>query len=153
MVSSQFGLLLKEFEPFFGCDLLADENNSCLIRLVTGLHIQIEMDRSGQILIGCRLGPLFTGRYRDSLIKQAMKSNDAGPLSSGIFGFSQKSRQLILFTKLDPATLTRDRIGRVLPAFVNKAKIWKEAIEQERLPPIESAAPTTIKSGLFSLIS
>ncbi len=154
MVSSQFGGLLKVFETFFKCPLEPDENNSCLIHLGIGISIQIEMEKYGFILVGSKLGSVHMGRYRDNLIKQALKSNASSFPSCGIFGFSQKSNQLILFIKIDPIKLSPHEIVNSLPPFINKAKIWKEAIEKGDIPALDRDSPVSDKpSGIFGLIS
>ena len=154
MVSSQFGALLKEFEPFFNCPLEPDENNSCLIHLGIGISLQIEMDRQGMILIGSRLGAVHMGRYRDQLIRQALKSN-ASSFSTGIFGFSHKSNQLILFLTLNPHQLNSHQITQLLSPFITKAQSWKEAIEKGEIPTILpiSASKSNEPSGIFGLMS
>ena len=154
MVSSQYGALLKEFEPFFNCSLTPDENNSCLIQLESGINIQIELDRYGFLLIGSRLGLVHMGRYRDLFIRQALKSNEASLPSTGIFGFSKKSSQLILFLKLDPSHLNKESVFRILPPFINKVKSWKEAIEKGEIPLIQQTKTSKKEpSGIFGLIS
>lgn len=153
MVSSQFGALLKEFGSFFNCELEPDENNSCLLNLGVGIALQIELDRYGMLLVGSRLGPVHMGRYRENLIRQALKSNEATPPSSGVLGFSNKSNQLILFAKFDPQRLNQHQITTMLPLFINKAKMWKEAIEKGEVPDITPTSSSTEPSGLFGLIS
>ncbi len=150
MVSSQYGTILKEFESFFNCPLNPDDKNSCLINLGVGISIQIEMDRNNMLLIGCRVGAVLMGRYRDNLVRQALKSNDQVP-STGVLGFSNKSNQFILFAKLNPNTLNNRQITSWLPLFIAKAKLWKDAIEKGEIPEITHAIQAP--SGLFGLIS
>ncbi|MFI0435279.1 MAG: CesT family type III secretion system chaperone [Parachlamydiaceae bacterium] len=153
MVSTQFGALLKEFESFFDCSLEPDNNNSCLIHLGNDINIQIEMDRDGCILIGSRLGAVHMGRYREVLIQQALKSNEVTLPSTGIFGFSHKSNQLILFMKLTPFNLNSSEISILLPPFIDKVKLWKEAIAKGEIPTIHSSISTKKPAGIFGLIS
>lgn len=152
MVSSQFGAILKEFEPYFKCPLEPDSNDSCLIKMGIGISIQIELDRYGLLLIGCRVGALPMSRYRDNLIQQALKSNSISPPNTGAFGFSHKSNQLILFLKLNPNTLSLQQIQSLMPAFIAKAKLWKEAIAKGETPNIQESSSEK-PSGLFGLIS
>jgi Tir chaperone protein (CesT) family len=153
MVSSQFGAILKEFESFFNCPLEPDANDSCLITMGIGITLQIELDRSGLILMGCRLGTVHMGRYRDNLIREALKSNEATFPSTGVLGFSQKSNQLILFMKIDPVTFTIHQILKLLPPFVAKAKLWTDAIAKGEVPSIVPISSSKEPSGLFGLIS
>lgn len=153
MVTSQFGTILKEMEPFFNCPLEPDSNNSCLITMGIGISIQLELDKYGLLLIGCRLGILPMSRYRDNLIQLALKCNHLDNPSQGIFGFSQKSNQLILFTRLDPASYSTSRILTLLPSFLAKAKKWQDAIAKGETPSIEEEKSANKPSGIFGLIS
>lgn len=152
MVSTQFGSVLKEFEKFFNCSLNPDENNACVIHTPLGVILNIEMDRNGFIIAGCRLGNVHMGRYRENLIRAALKSNESTPLSSGIIGFSPKSSQLILFIKLNPNTITVHQITTLLPLFLAKTKLWTDAITKGEVPEILSSTPSKT-TGIFDLIS
>ncbi len=154
MVSTQFGAILKELEPFFNCPLEPDQNNSCLVKMGIGLSLQIELDRTGFLLIGCRLGVLPMSRYRDNLVQQALKSNNFSTPSQGVFGFSQKSSQLIYCIRVDPSTFSTSQIITLLPPFIAKAKKWTDAIIAGQTPTVEAEAPATKgTSGIFGLMS
>jgi hypothetical protein len=155
MVSTQFGSILKLLQPFFDCPLEPDTNNSCLIKLELGISIQLELDRHGLLLMGCRIGTLPMSRYRDNLIKQALRSNELSQPSTGVFGFSQKSNQLILFTKLEPRDLTSQQLQNLLPAFIEKAKKWGDALGNGETPSVDEGGSQSGKapSGIFGLIS
>ncbi len=149
MVSSHFEAILKEFEPFFNCPLVPDSNDSCLVKMNNGLSIQIEISQGGRLLIGTRLGVLHMGRYRENLIKAALKSNDMS-LSSGTFGFSNKSGQLILFILTDPHQL--HSVSLLLTPFLNKAKKWLDAIEKGEVPTTERETPVPRSPfGIFGM--
>lgn len=151
MVNSQFGALLKEFEDFFHCPLNPDSQNSCLINMGVGISLQIELDKSGFVLIGCRLGVLHMGRYRENLLRAALKSHDISPPSSGIFGFSHSSNQLILFIKMNPQSLSSQEIDTLLTPFIAKAKLWTDAIANGEVPVVSSES--SVKGpGLFGLM-
>jgi hypothetical protein len=153
MVNSQFGAILKIFEDFFHCPLEPDSNHSCLINVGIGISIQLELDRYGLLLIGCRLGALPASRYRDNLIQAALKSNEASHPSTGVLGFSHKSNQLILFIKLNPNTLTTQTVNTSLPSFMTKAKQWADAISKGEIPLVTQSGSSHTPSGLFGLIS
>lgn len=153
MVSSLFEIILKDFESFFQCSLQPDENNSCLIKLASGISIQIELNRQGQLLVGCRLGSIPMSRYRDNLIREALKFNEATFPSTGVFGFSQKSSQLILYMLIPPHQFNSASISKLMPPFIAKARKWKEAIAKGETPTIQQASSKKMASGLFDLIS
>ena len=152
MVTTQYGAILKEFEAFFQCPLVPDAKETCLIDSGLGFNVQIELDRYGFLLIGSRLGVLRMGPYRNQIARAALQSNAATPSSSGILGFSQKLQQLILFIKLSPHTLTTHQILTLMPPFMEKAKVWSQAIEKHDIPILYTDSPKKT-SGLFGLIS
>jgi hypothetical protein len=152
MVSSQFESLLKEFETFFKCPLQPDQNDSCLIKMGIGISIQLELNRQGLVLIGCRLAVVPMSRYRDNLIREALKSNEATLPSTGILGFSKKSNQLILFMSLNPLLVNSDLISTVMPPFIAKAKLWAEAIMKGEVPAVTQQTSTATSGGIFGLI-
>ncbi len=117
-----------------------------------GISLQIEFDRYGFLLIGCRVGTLPMSRYRDNLIQQALISNEASLDSAGVFGFSQKTNHLILFLRLDPSATPIHQIITLLPPFITKAKKWTDAIAKGETPGIEGAPPPTTPSGIFGLL-
>lgn len=150
MVSTQLQGILKEFEAFFNCPLVTDENESCQIEMGIGINIQLELNRYGSLLVGCRLGSMV-GRYRDQIFKEAMKANYLHAPSSGVFGYSQKSKNLILFMLIDPKTLKPDTINRLMVPFINKAKTWVEAIKAGTIPAIQEGKPPPASDNPFGL--
>lgn len=140
--------ILKFFEPFFGCRLPIDENNSCLVKMTNGLKIQIELNRDEQILIGCRLGQPM-GSYKQQLLLKALEWHALFPPGSGIFGLSTTSQQLIFFLIKNTQEIQQEQISDWLTPFLETAKRWKEAMEAATLPTVED--PPKSFSGLFEL--
>lgn len=152
MVSTPFESILKEFEPFFNCPLTPDSHQSCLIKMGIGISVQMELNRQDLLLIGCQLGALPMSRYRDNIIQAALKSNGAFPPSTGTFGFSHESNQLILFLLIDPHHLNANKISALLTPFVEKAKLWSDAIAKGETPVIQTATERSAR-GIFGLMS
>lgn len=152
MVSSLLDSVLKDLETFFHCHLEADSNQSCLIKMGIGISLQIELNGNNMLLIACVLGTLPISQYRFQILKQALKANDIFPPSTGSFGYSSKTNHLLLFMILDPNKLNSNTVFTILPPYIEKAKIWKEAIENQSIPEIEVAANTQ-PSHLFGLKS
>ncbi|MFI5344520.1 MAG: CesT family type III secretion system chaperone [Chlamydiales bacterium] len=140
MTTAQLKNILKEFEPFFNCPLKTDERESTLIHMGIGIEIQIELDRYGFVLIGCRLGSMI-GRFCDLAIIEALKVNDIDPPSTGMFGYSQKSKNLILFMFIDPRAINPDSINRLMTPFIKKAKRWVDGIKNNTVPSQEGKPP------------
>ena len=118
-----------------------------------GLLIQIELDRYGLLLIACRLIALPMGRYRNDMMRAALKFNGATSPWTGTFGYSEKLQELILFIKLDPHFFSPQEILANFPTFIQKAKQWTDAITKNQIPTPVSDKPSSQPSGLFGLIS
>ncbi len=153
MIASPFEIILEMFSPFFHIRLKPDHNQTCLIKMKSGLSVQIELDRYGSVLIGCRLGPLPVGSYRTLLLQQALKSNASTPLASGTFGFCLKSGYLTLFLVLNPDTLNTESIAAFMPPFLEKGELWHNALTQQVVPQVmQESKPTNRQNNIFNMV-
>jgi Tir chaperone protein (CesT) family len=152
MVSDLFESLLQELgEAMKIANLHPDSNNSCLIRLKSGLKIQLELDKKGDFLIlGTDLGVVPSGKYREDLFREALKSNDTPYPLHGIFSYSKKTDHLILFEKIPLKDLNGGKIATAITPFVEKATVWKEAIEHNDIPVTQSFTSGK-QTGMFGL--
>jgi hypothetical protein len=140
MVSSQFESILKDFEAYFKCPLEAGVNDSCIVKMGIGISLQIELNKYGHLLIGCRIIGNMQGRFRDGVIKESLKANGLYPPSTGVFGYSQKSNSLILYVTLDPYRLDADKISHTLTPFIAKAKSWVDTLNKGDIPVVSQEA-------------
>ena len=156
MVTDLLGALLIELSKAMKIpELHPDSNNSCMIRLKSGLIIQMEMDHSGQFLIlGADLGTVPPGKYRENLFKEALKANDNPYPLNGILSFSRKSGHLVLFEKMYIKDLTGEKIADQVNPFAEKAFLWSEALLHNDIPLINQSSSTQLsgKGGIFGLI-
>ena len=151
MVRDLFETLLEETGQAMGITLRPDRNNSCLIKLPSGVKIQIEMDKKDDFLIlGCNLGTAPAGKYRENLFRQALKTNELLPNQCGIFAYSPKTDHLILFQKLPLNDLNGQKIFAAITPLIDKAALWIEAIAHNDVPPLEQSTSTQ-SSGMFGL--
>ncbi len=155
MVSNALGIVLEELGrtsiiPISG--LAPDNNNSCLIQLSDDLKLQIELDKKEQnLLVGCALGKPIKGSFRTDLFKEALRVNGLPLPRHGIFAFSVKTENLILFDLLDLNGLTGEKLGDYLLPFLDKARIWIKAIHENELPPVVSPPSKGLES-IFGLL-
>lgn len=153
MVTDLFGSLLQELGKILEIpDLHPDRNNSCLIKLKSGLSIQLEFDRSGQFLIlGSDLGTVPPGRYRENLFREALKANDLPYPNHGTLAYSKKSDHLIIFEKMAAADMTGEKIAAEIMPFSEKALVWKEALQKGDVPIINQGYSSQKSAGMFGL--
>lgn len=132
-------------------NLQADSNNTCMIKFKGDIKVQLELDRSDQFLIiGMDLDSVPIGRYRETLFTEALKANGMAYPRYGTFAFSKQADHLVLFEMLSLRDLNGQKIAEFLTPFLEKARLWKEAIAKGEIPLIPTAthAPPT---GVFGL--
>ncbi len=151
MVTDVFGVILQEIgKNLQVADLHPDRNNSCLIKLKNGLHVQMEIDRTGQFLIlGSDLGAPPPGRLREALFKEALRANGLPPPRNGIFAYSTRSEHVVIYESFNLKDLNGEKVVAVLEPFAEKAFTWKEAIAKGDIPPVHTNANRP--AGMFGL--
>lgn len=114
-----------------------NSSNTCLIPFPDGIKVQFELDKEEKnLMIGCVLGNIEPGPYRHRLFGEALRANGMPPPRYGILGYSSKTNNLLLFDFLDLRDLGGNKVSEYLIPFLEKAKIWKEAIEAGNIPSI-----------------
>lgn len=133
-------------------DLKPDKFNTCLLKIEQKIEVQIEMDKDPNYLFfGTILGEIPPGRYRENLFEAALKMNRSSPTSIGILAYSKKNNQLIMFDRISIKDLNGNKTADCLKAFVEKTKIWKEAIEKGDIPSISEKNRKFEHARLFGL--
>lgn len=150
MVASLYESLLQELGEQLHIPLRPDRE-SCVIEYKDGLRVQLELDRQEEFLrIVSDFGEIAPGRYRENLFREALKSNGLPPPHVGVFALSHNSTHLILFDVLPVRNLTGLHIADFLTPFLEKAKVWREAITTGQLPSVSSGRSS--RSGIFGLM-
>lgn len=151
MVTDLFGAILQEIGRSFNVNLQPDVNNSCLLKLLNGLTIQMEIDKQGRyFIIGSDLGAVPTGRYRENLFKEALRANGMPAPRHGNFAYSKQKDHLLLIEMVPLKNINGEKIKAILQPFGEKAINWKSAIEKGEIPLVTSAAQTQ-NNGMFGL--
>ncbi|KAF3363188.1 putative type III secretion chaperone SycE [Chlamydiales bacterium STE3] len=152
MVTDAFGSLLQELGKVMRIPYLQpDKNNSCLIKFPNGPSVQIELDRSEAfLLLGCDLGEVARGRYRENVFREALISNGMPQPRFGDFAYSQRTDHLILTLSFPVKNLTGEKIASALTPFVEKAKSWIGAISKNDIPS-RYGTLSSRGSGMFGL--
>lgn len=153
MVAEFFDSLLEELgRAIETADLAPDQNNSCLLKMPTGVMIQLEVDDTGDnIIIGSDLGEVPVGRYREDVLREALKTNGMPPPRNGTLAFSKDSEHLILFKTLSMKDLTGNKIADALNPLAEKALFWKLALENEEVPLVSIMKTSRRTPGMFGL--
>lgn len=150
MVKELFASLLEELGRTIELpDLHPDRNHSCLITFPNELKIQLEMDSMAQhVILGCDLGAVPSGRYRENVLREALKANGLPAPHHGFLAFSNKTDHLILFDYLSTKELTGEKIADALTPFSEKAHHWKDSLTKGEMP---SVGTLRTSGGMFGL--
>jgi hypothetical protein len=152
MVSDILGMILKDLESYFKCPLKPDANHSCLVKLPSGVKIQIELDRREEnLVIGCNLGTLPAGSFKNNILRQALKANGLPPPLYGILAFT-RSETLILFARVPINHINMDQLTTLLNKFIEKAQTWSTALAQGNIPELPLFENQQSRPNLFGLI-
>lgn len=127
-------------------------SNTCLIPISEGLNVQFELDKAEKnLIVGCVLGNVPPGPYRHKLFSEALRANGLPPPRYGILAYSNKTQNMVLFDSLDLRDLTGHKISEYLMPFLDKAKLWKEAIDNGNVPSVVPQQTGSIGRTLFGL--
>lgn len=153
MAMNQLEIFIEELGKALNIkDLKPDKFNTCLLKIEQKIEVQIEMDKDPNYLFfGTILGEIPPGRYRENLFEAALKTNNSTPISTGILAYSKKNNQLIMFQRISTKDLNGNKIADSLKTFVEKAKVWKEAIERGDTPSVPEKARKLEHARLFGL--
>ena len=155
MVSNAFDLLLNDLGAALKIkDLNLDEHNTCLIKFPSGLQVYIEPSNreEGQALIYTNIAELPVGRFREDVLKEALKANGFSYPRYGIFAFSEGNQQLVLFQFLPMKNLTGERVADFLDIFMKRALAWKDPITRNEVPiatTLENSGSAIRSQGFF----
>lgn len=153
MVSNTYESILQEVGQELGMQLAPDHNDSCQIQLAEGLKLQMEIyKRTEQFAICFRLGNPPPGKYRENLLREALKANGLPSPRYGTLAFSEKSEAFYLFELLSLDRLDGKKVVDRITAMKEKALIWTNAIKNGDVPHVvSSATPGGGGMGLFGI--
>lgn len=152
MITDQFSAILQELAKALQISKLEpDVNNSCLIKFKGGIQIQIEPDKENKFLIvGTDLGTVPSGHYRENIFAEALKANGMPLPRYGFFSYAAKKDHLILSEQLPLRDLTGEKVHDFLTPFLEKVKVWKEALARGEVPVVVTAT-TSRPMGMFGI--
>lgn len=148
MINNQYDEVCKNLASLFKFKLTDEDLNGFALRLKGGLEMNVEPDKQRNLVLGIKLGIVNEGRYRDMILKQALRANDSNT-QDGVLSYLNDSKELFLFYIIDVRTANEDRLKAILIPFVRKARQWSESIQRGEIPILESSGQSR---SLFGLI-
>jgi hypothetical protein len=133
--------VLRVLEEALDTDLHIDGNQACKILLNDKISIQLELDKSGQyLLLGSQIIELPPGKFRENVLKAAMKANYGREKGFGSLAYLPKSAQLCIFEFIPLNFLAESQIFDLFAQFSSKALLWKENLENSQIPISNSSS-------------
>ena len=135
MVSDKMGLLFEELGKRLNAQIKPDNAGSCRIRFKNGIEVQFEQSSDARyITFISNMGEIPPGRYRENVLREALKANGLTAPLNGIFAFSKKNDAFYLFDQISLQDISGDKIFEALQPFLQKAEIWVGAISRGEVP-------------------
>ncbi len=158
MITDKFGMLLEELGGLFKVKLQPDKNGACSLKFNNGIQVQMELDKRGEyLLLATDLGQIPAGRYRENVLREALKANGLPPPRNGIFAFSKKNESLVLSDTLFVEEVNGLKLRDFLRQFTQKALLWNGAIQRGEVPSFTGSeltfgGKTGQPGGIFGLM-
>lgn len=132
---TQFEELLSDLGKVFHLKLHIDKQNACTIQIHPQLTVQLQLDITQEHLwIFSKIIDLPPGKFRENILKEALKANSLPDPLTGILSYLNGANQLALYQKYPLNILNGDKLSGFLGAFVEMADNWREAIGKGQTP-------------------
>lgn len=124
-----FEELLDELGKEYDVPLHLDKMSACTLNINDEFHIQLECDAyQEKILIATFICDLPPGKFRENILRDALKSNDPFP-KNGTLAYSDRNNKLALFSHLRLASINGYKLSEFLKLFLEKASEWRIGVE------------------------
>jgi hypothetical protein len=135
-MTDPFNDLLASLGIVFGMALHADKNNACALQIKKGLVIQLQPDPSGErLLLLSRVVEIPPGKFRENVLKEALKYNGEKLFPIGIFAYLPKTNTLTLFQQYPIEELNGEKLAGFLSPFIDLAEKWRDSILSGQVGP------------------
>lgn len=145
--------LIRDWGRLSGISIVPGSRHSCSLLFPSDqMKVHLDLDKTAErLLIGCQLGVLNPGPYRDQIFYAALKANTIQTVQQGILAFSSKLGALVLFLYLPLASTDAHKLQAQMTLFRAYAHLWLQALKKEEVPLVVSESSTPQSSGMFGL--
>ncbi len=133
-------------------EIYPDINNIVVLLIEKRVKIHIEIDSMEEfITIGAFITELPPGKFRENILKDALKSNFDEHKNPGILSYMARENVLALHSKFALSGLTIDSLMQSLKHLTKRARLWQDAINEGRTSPSEDIPKGTTqgKKSIF----
>ena len=141
--------VIKTLEESLDTELFLDGKKTCNILINDKITIQIELDKNTHsVVLGSPIFELPPGKFKEIVLKNALKSNFGKEKEIGILTFVPKSSVLYLYDFLPLDFLGTEQIYPFFFNFIQKAILWKENLKNNRTPYSSIPASNGLMFGI-----
>ena len=135
-MTDPFQELLHQLGKVFHLALHVDKHHACSIRVFDTLTLQLQLDISQEhLLLFAKIAEVPPGRFRENVMREALKANDLPDPAIAIFCYLASTNQLALYQRYPISLLDGEKLAGLAGAFIETAKSWQEAIAHGQSAP------------------
>lgn len=145
-----FASLIHELSELAGIAIETDIHEAVKLRINQKIPVQIEAETTGEsILLMSQFIELPPGRFRENILKDALKANHMSDQHPSVLSYILKHNQLVLFQHVHAHALTGELLYGHLTIFVKRVESWREAIDSGKTSPSGEFPLPKSKPNLF----
>ena len=123
--------LIEQLSDRLNTEIFPSPNNVVNLLIEQSIRVQIEPDDLDEfIVIGAMIEELPPGKFREHILKDALKANYLADKNPGILSYMYKNNLLMLHKKLPMGSLKVEDLINHIKGLVERAKKWKDAINE-----------------------
>lgn len=152
MVAERFKILVDELAQQLSVKLEPDTHNACRLQFKDGLVLSMQPNSTLDTLrVVVEIATPGQGRYREAILKEALRANGLPYPHVGTFAFSPKTDMLLLCDQLPMEELSGQRLAEIIKQLSDKAREWKESIARGETPVLRGVQSARASEGVFGL--
>lgn len=153
MEAHTFESILKELGEKIGIpNLEPTKNNNITLTLKNKINVTLQLHKDQPLLIiSFKIVEIPASRYRENVLREALKFNGLNKQQKGVFAFSKKTQTLILFEMLPLDHISSDQVKTVMMSLSEKAALWKETLNRGEIPSSGAEVQAKSNAGIFGI--
>ena len=136
-MTDPFSTLLGELGKILHLPLHTDKYHACSIH-IPPLTVQLQLNSTQEeLFLFAKLIEVPPGRFRENVLREALKTNGQPDPRPGLLGYIAASNQLALYQRYPLAILNGERLANLFAAFYEMGELWKKAIDSGLAAPLK----------------
>lgn len=151
MPAHTFESLLRDLGDKIQLSLESSSNNNISLKIKDNDVVLQKDSKQPFLIISFEISEIPIGRYRENILKEALKFNALNQLHTGVFAFSKKDQKLILFEMLPLSDIHADQVFNIMQVLSEKVTLWKDALNRGNIPMIDQSSQARSGGGIFGI--